>query len=95
MNPRTRRLLTSVRLSDAIDVPPFPVVQQFGIYTFQTEQGQPTAVTVTGIGRVYAKHFREWAGRPLPKQPEATNLQDLEPSPELMVAMLEAQNDNR
>ena len=26
----------------------------------------PTAVTIPGIGLVYAKHFKNWAGRPLP-----------------------------
>lgn len=91
MNPRTKRQLTSVRLSDAMDAPPYPVVEQYGFYSFEVDGRYPTAVTIPGVGLVYAKHFRNWAGRSLPTQADTADFRDLEPSPALLVAMLEAQ----
>ena len=66
MNARTQRQLTSGRISDNLDAPPHPVVCQNGsFYAFEVNDRYPTAVTIPGIGLVYAKHFKNWAGRPL------------------------------
>ena len=92
MSNRTQRQLTSGRISDALDVPPYLVVCQNGsFYAFEVNGRYPTAVTIPGIGLVYAKHFKNWAGRPLPTQADTADFRDLEPSPALLVAMLEAQ----
>lgn len=88
--PRKRSLAANI--SDALDAPPHPVVCQNGsFYAFEVNGRYPTAVTIPGIGRVYAKHFKQWAGRPLPTQADTADFRDLEPSPALLVAMLEAQ----
>jgi hypothetical protein len=88
---RTQRQLTSARLADALDVPPYQVVCQYGICAFEVNGRYPTAVTVPGVGRVYAKHFKNWAGRPLPEVVDTADFRDLEPSPEMLVAMLEVE----
>ena len=91
MNPRTQRQLTSVRLSDALNAPPYPVVCQHGFYSFEVNGRYPTAVTISGMGRVYAKHFKQWAGRPLPTQADTADFRDLEPSSEMWAVLMEAQ----
>ena len=90
MSNRTKRQLTSGRISDALDAPPYPVVCQNGsLYAFEVNGRTPTAVTIPGIGRVYAKHFRNWAGRPLPAQADTADFRELEPSPEMWAVLME------
>lgn len=91
MNNRIQRQLTSACSTNALDTPPYPVVCQYGFYAFEVNGRYPTAVTVPGVGRVYAKHFKNWAGRPLPEVADTADFRELEPSPALLVAMLEAQ----
>ena len=92
MSNRTQRQLTSGRISDNLDAPPHPVVCQNGsFYAFEVNDRYPTAVTIPGIGLVYAKHFKNWAGRPLPTQADTADFRDLEPSPEMWAVLMEAQ----
>ena len=86
----TKRQLASARAADALNVPPYPVVCQNGsFYAFEVNGRYPTVVTVPGLGQVYAKHFRNWAGRPLPAQADTADFRDLEPSPEMWAVLME------
>jgi hypothetical protein len=85
MNQRTQRRITAGRIADEMAAPPFPVVEQYGLFYFETGNGYAAAVSVPG-GTVYARSFKAWAGRELPECEEF-----VEPSAVQLVAMLEAQ----
>lgn len=87
--------LESAALADALQAPPFPVVQQYGTYSFKTPTGYPTAVTIKGVGRVRARSFKSWVGKQLPGAADTEDFRLLEPSPELMVAMLIKQEKSK
>lgn len=91
MSNRIQRQLTSGRISDALNAPPHPVVCQYGLYAFEVNGRYPTAVTIPGVGRVYAKHFKNWAGRPLPAQADTADFRELEPTPELWAVLMEVE----
>lgn len=68
--------------------PPYPVVRQNGsFYAFEVNCRYPAAVTVSGLGQVYARDFKAWAGQALPD----SGNEFIEPSAAQLVAMLEAQ----
>lgn len=74
-------------LAASMKQPPFPVVCQFGIYAFDVNGSYPASVTVAGVGQVYARDFKAWAGQALPD----SGNEFVEPSAMQLVAMLEAQ----
>lgn len=86
MNIYDEFLQHSAELAADMKQPPFPVVCQFGIYAFDVNGSYPAAVTVSGVGQVYARNFKAWAGQALPDCNEF-----IEPSAAQLVAMLEAQ----
>ncbi len=82
----TKLRADSTELARSMDCPPFPVVQQYGFYSFAVGDGRPAAVKVVGQGVVYASDFRAWAGKPLPEAND--DFGQLEPTAEQFVAML-------
>ena len=86
MNQRTQRRITAGRIADEMAAPPFPVVEQYGLFYFETGNGYAAAVSVPG-GTVYARSFKAWAGRELPE----SDSEFMEPTAAQLVAMLEAQ----
>lgn len=87
MNVYDEFLQHSAELAADMKQPPLPVVCQFGIYAFEVDGRYPAAVTVSGVGQVYARDFKAWAGQALPD----SDNEFIEPSAAQLVAMLEAQ----
>lgn len=88
MNVYDEARLHSKNLAATMPQPPFPVVQQYGFYAFLVDGRYPAAVTVPGVGQVYASDFRTWAGQEFDQE-------FVEPSAEMLVAMLKAEEKIR